>query len=351
MPLIIVDKNSSSIKVDEVVVFSYINKDKVLDYSYDLTRNSNIIFNANANVTKLEMDLSKFEGNYDSFLYSTYKIALEEIAKLNVESVVIPLVTTKIYQLSNNDIYFKVNDMLSSSLYNKHGEDLFIDKEIYLYIIDPFSNLNEDRFLKNLNKNILKIRYDSFDDNRHTMNAAPIRIKSVKIPKMCSNEISQSNETVKKSPNTMDAAPIKIESVERSYEKSQPSETVEESLNTILKKKGKNFVETLFSIIDSKKLKDSEVYKKANIDRRAFSKIRSSTKNYIPKKKTVSAFCIALELEFKESELLLRKAGYCFSDSYTFDKIIRFFIEKSVYNIYTINSYLYRFGEELLGTN
>lgn len=96
------------------------------------------------------------------------------------------------------------------------------------------------------------------------------------------------------------------------------------------------FKEVLFQYIDQKKVKDSYIYKKAGMDRRHFSKIRSN-KDYRPGKNTVIALALALELNKKESDKLLTAAGYSLSQSETFDLIIQFCIEKKIYNIHSVN--------------
>lgn len=104
----------------------------------------------------------------------------------------------------------------------------------------------------------------------------------------------------------------------------------------------KNFREKLFEIIDKKGLEDPQVYKKANIDRKLFSKIRTN-KNYTPNKKTIIALALALELEKDEVDDLLKRAGYSLSNSNKYDVIIQFFIKEKIYDVYKINEYLYNY--------
>ena len=112
-------------------------------------------------------------------------------------------------------------------------------------------------------------------------------------------------------------------------------------INTFINKElnENKFQKLLFSYIDSKGLKDSDVYNKANIDRRLFSKIRSDD-NYHPSKKTIISLASSLELSIDELEELLDSASYSLPKNNTFDLIIRFcFIEK-IYNIMEINNLL-----------
>lgn len=97
--------------------------------------------------------------------------------------------------------------------------------------------------------------------------------------------------------------------------------------------------EVLFQLIDEKGATDSEVYKKAGIDRKHFSKIRS-TPNYRPGKNTILALAFALELNKKDTDQLLNSAGYSLSESETYDLVIQFCLEKKIYDIDEVNQAL-----------
>ena len=120
------------------------------------------------------------------------------------------------------------------------------------------------------------------------------------------------------------------------------------SLDEVLDSSEDTFQQRLFKLIDESGMDDVTVYKKANIDRKVFSRIRCK-EDYKPKKKTAVAFAIALQLDMPTMLDLLSRAEIAFSPSNKFDLIITYFITNKVYDIYEINAALFKYGQPILG--
>lgn len=149
------------------------------------------------------------------------------------------------------------------------------------------------------------------------------------------------------SPDRLSAQTAALSSARTADQAPVQSRPSSRKLEDLLKQMDETFSQMLLRLIDERGLKDSEVYHKANIDRRLFSKIRNDV-NYTPTKKTVLAFAVALELSMDETRDLLRKAGYALSNSSRFDVIVSFFFETRRYDMFEINEVLMDYGEPLL---
>lgn len=143
----------------------------------------------------------------------------------------------------------------------------------------------------------------------------------------------------------LEVSPI-LHSLEAEYylDKQISEEVPSVELEDFIKSKQQpTLIEVLFQFIDKKGYKDADVYKKAGLDRKLFSKIRS-TPNYRPRKKTIIALSLALELNKKQTDKLLHAAGYTLSNSDKFDLTILFCLEKKIYNIHDVNLALHHIG-------
>lgn len=120
------------------------------------------------------------------------------------------------------------------------------------------------------------------------------------------------------------------------------------NIDDLMNQMEETFSQRLLRMIDERGLTDSEVYTKAYVDRRHFSKIRKDI-NYAPNKKTVLAFTIALELSLDEAKDLLRSAGFALSRSSKTDIIVAYFLQNKIYDMFEINDVLYAYGQAVFG--
>lgn len=120
------------------------------------------------------------------------------------------------------------------------------------------------------------------------------------------------------------------------------------NIDDLMDQMEETFSQRLLRMIDERGMTDSEVYTKAYVDRRHFSKIRKDV-NYSPNKKTVLAFTIALELSLDEAKDLLSSAGFALSRSSKTDIIVAYFLQNKIYDMYEINDVLYAYGQPIFG--
>ena len=255
--------------------------------------------------------------NEKALLESCYRESLILAREHGCQTVAFPLISSGVYRYPKDQALRVAIDVISGFLLEN-------DMTVYIVIFDKASyKISEKLFF-----DIAEYIDDGYVDEHSNLCRESIRMKAFH-PLMSDVKLKQA-----------DSVPFELcECMAR------PSE---DDLNSRLDDLDESFSQMLLRKIDEKGMTDSQCYKKANIDRKLFSKIRSDV-NYKPCKPTALAFAISLELSLEETEDLLRKAGFALSHSNKFDIIIEYFISRGNYNIFEINEALFAFDQSLLG--
>jgi O-acetyl-ADP-ribose deacetylase (regulator of RNase III) len=242
----------------------------------------------------------------EELLRSCYIRALTLAAEHNLNSIAFPLISSGIYGYPKDEALRVAVTAISEFL-------MKYELEVYLVLFDKKAFVLSQKLVESIDQYI----DDHYVDERALKERGRV--------------LSDYDVTVMESLNQPKAAVSK-------------EMTLEERLERL----DESFSEMLLRLIDEKGMTDVEAYKKANIDRRLFSKIRSQPE-YSPSKATAIAFSISLRLNLGETRELLSKAGYTLSRSSRFDLIISYFIEMEIYDIFKINEVLFAYDQALLG--
>ncbi len=243
--------------------------------------------------------------NEKALLESCYKNSLALAKKYNCESVAFPLISSGVYGYPKDLALKTAVDVISGFLLKN-------DMTVYIVIFDKDSLIISEKLFSDIKEYIDDCYAESHFDGR---------TRNILFEDSC---------------------------MAYSASVSLPKITKLSELDSRLAEIDESFSQMLLRKIDEKGMTDSECYKKANIDRKLFSKIRGDI-NYKPSKPTVLAFAVALELDLRETDEMLRKAGFALSHSNKFDIIIEYFISRGVYDIILINEALFTFDQSLLG--
>lgn len=249
-----------------------------------------------------------------SQLYSAYTESLKLAKQNECESIAFPLISSGIYGYPKE----KALNVALSAIHS-----FLEDNEMNVYLI-VF-----DKFAFSVSKQLLGKVESYIDENYVSEHQEQRSRKLLNIEKqnLCDEDI------------LFNAAPMEAVCEET---------TVGKGIDDLMGNLDEPFNATLLRLIDTKGKTDAEVYKRANIDRKLFSKIRIG-KGYLPSKRTVIALAIALELSINETKDLLNRAGYSISHSQKFDVIIEYFIVSGQYDIFEINEVLFKYDQPLLG--
>lgn len=272
-------------------------------------------------------------------LESCYKKSLGLAKEMGCESIAFPLISSGVYGYPKDQALHVAVRTISEFLFNS-------DMTVYIVIFDRaaytiggqlFADINEyinDRYVDD--RSDFHREYDLFGGKMDCYSVCVLPEEDNKPPKK-----NRSDANVFKT-SKLSVAPMPTACP-------PPTEfSASMSLEEAVKQMDESFSEMLLRKIDEIGMTDAECYKKANIDRKLFSKIRSD-RLYKPSKQTAIAFAIALELSPDETREMLMKAGFALSRSNKFDIIIEYFIEHGNYNVFEINEALFAFDQSLLG--
>ena len=273
-----------------------------------------------------------------------YRNSLWLAKQLECESIAFPLLATGTYGFPKDEALRIAIAEISSFLLDNDMEVMLVvyDKESFRVSGKLFSDIRtliDDNEVERTFASESKRRRNLFSENIEKAIPAPRHYKAERsLRKAEPEEISALYD-------------VQVE-YNKAYESIAPAagsfQTEKESLDDRVIHLDKTFQQYLFMLIDRKGKTDPEVYKKANIDRKHFSKIRSNV-DYQPTKRTALALAIALELSLDETTDQLRRAGLALSTSILFDKIIEHCIETKNYNIFDINCILFNYDQPMLG--
>lgn len=258
-------------------------------------------------------------------LISCYRTSLALAKEAKCETVAFPLISSGVYGYPKDQALRVAIDTISEFLLEN-------DMTVFLVIFDKKAYRISEKLFADIEEYIddhyVDVHTDDISERLRRMNA--FRDEAVFSEESVYDEADDAFELIQPLAPMAVAAPKEI------------------SLDDALKQIDESFSEMLLRKIDESGMTDAQCYKKANIDRKLFSKIRSD-KLYKPSKPTVIAFAIALEMPLNETKDMLMKAGFALSHSNKFDIIIEFFIENGNYNIFEINEALFAFDQSLLG--
>ena len=252
-------------------------------------------------------------------LRSCYIESLKLAVKSGCRSVAFPLISSGVYGYPKDQVLKFAIQTITEFLFD-HELTVYLcvfDKESYSFSQKLFSDIQEfinDEYVDEHDEDF----YDNYDNSVDEIPMA----KCIQAP-MCADAMMPRQREM--------------------------STAAGKTLREYMKQMDRSFQEMLFDLIDESGMTDVECYKKANVDRRTFSKIKSN-KDYKPSKSTAVAFAISLRLDLDTTQELLATAGLTLSKSNKFDRIVTYFILHGTYDIFEINEALFEFDQMLLGS-
>ena len=264
--------------------------------------------------------------NEEELLKKCYENCLKKAEEYDCASVAFPLISSGSHGFPKEKVLHVAADTIKNHLYNTEN-----DLDVYLAVYDNDSFTISEKLFSNV---------ESYIDSHYVEERAygfsrPSAALFDALPSTCGSAVEHRKNAAQPKPESS----ILYESVASS----------EPDIDELIKMTDESFSQMLLRKIDEKGIKDSECYKKANIDRKLFSKIRSNI-HYKPRKTTALAFAVALELTLEETKEMLMKAGFALTHADKGDIIVEYFIIHGKYDIFEINEVLFKYDQALLGS-
>lgn len=260
--------------------------------------------------------------NEEALLRLCYKNTLGLAKKHGISSVAFPLISSGVFGYPKKEALQVAISEIKAFLLNN-------EMDVYLVVFDKqMFDISQSRYHA----------IQSFISERY--------VEARMVPER--TRMQKQTEFVQESEIYADALELVSEQVEVKEMPLSASVLKKKSLADVVNQLKDPFSQMLLNLIDEKGFTDTEVYKRANIDRKLFSKIRSNPE-YKPSKQTAIALAFALKLSLDETKDLLMRAGYALSRSSKFDVIVEFFLEQGICDIYEVNEALFAFDQVPLG--
>lgn len=278
-------------------------------------------------------------GNHGEreILHSCYARSLALAAKLKAKSIAFPMIATGVYGFPKDEALGIAVKEISEFL-------LRHDMNVILVVFDRKSFELSGRLINEIDEYIDEngvglVRKEEYgEEGKWGLSGQAIQVRRLQ-EEMHDRFISD----------------LSVESHSKEFKKisaykTQSTIEEDESLDELLKKKGKSFHETLLDLIIASGMEDKEIYRASSMDRKLYSRIRCNTE-HIPRKKNILALGIGLKLDMQAMNELLASAGYVISRSDITDLIVSNYIKKGKYDIFELNTILFEYGQDMLGNN
>lgn len=276
-------------------------------------------------------------------LISCYRNALSAAEERHCETIAIPLIASGTFGYPKDQVLRVALEAITEFLLT-HEMTVFIvvyDKESYAISKKLQANIDsyiDENYIGEDKPSSLLDRLNVWDGETDFLSS--VVFNAAPFPATPAPKTEEPDKTPSAARPVMPAPTAKIR-------KTSSAPTAKVSLESMLSKMDESFSGALFRLIDAKGMTDVEVYKKANLSKQQFSKIRNPS--YHPSKATALALAIALELDLDETKAFLEKAGLALSNSSLFDVIVRYHIVNGDYNLMEINAVLFKYDQNLLG--